>query len=110
MGLIKLRAEIEIEDPYGHTALTVAAQAANSDEVLKALIKARANINHQDKEGCTPLMYAASFGHPAEVKALILGRADLMLADPEGYTALKFAMEDGKLDVAAMLEQAMKKR
>lgn len=80
------------------TALSRAAYAG-SPEVVDALIRAGANVNHPDLEPGynptkavgTPLLWAARRGHPSVVELLIRGKADLALGDWQGNRALHAA-------------------
>lgn len=57
-------------DASGRTALHLAA-AGRHAEVVRALIKARADVHAQDKDGATPLLAAAAAGNLPAVEALV---------------------------------------
>ena len=101
------------------------ASASGHLEVVKALIKAEADINLQDKFGRTALMYAKKGGYLEivrvlqeaiieaskagdlkRVKDLIAAGADVNLQDKNGITALIWANVLGHLDVVKILIEA----
>jgi ankyrin repeat protein len=59
----------------------------------KGLIEQGADVNSRDKNGWTPLMYAASYAKPAtEILQLLLAKgADVNAGNKEGQTALMIA-------------------
>jgi predicted RNA-binding protein with PIN domain len=74
---------------HGITALHVAA-AAGSTDALGALLDARdgINLNPRDRQGRTPLMYAAAGWQLAVVDMLVKAGADVEGRDEDGRTAL----------------------
>lgn len=116
----------------GQTALFGAAQK-DRVECIELLIAAKANVNHQDKEGCTALHIAAQKGRTAAVRLLLESKADTSIQtndDPDGVeiigpddngemhmvpcyvvgtTALQVALQDAA-DVIALLGGAVQKR
>ncbi len=89
----------------GRAVLGWAAQ--NGDvSVVNALIEAKANLNHVDGVGHTPLMRAADTGQVEVLKALAKAGADLNVKEPhEGRTALFLAAASGhEAIVKALLE------
>ncbi|MBQ3402167.1 MAG: ankyrin repeat domain-containing protein [Synergistaceae bacterium] len=66
---------------------------ANSNpEVVKALIKAGADVNLKTNGGVTALMLATQWNsNPEVVKALIKAGADIFAKDNEGKTTLDYA-------------------
>lgn len=61
-------------------------------EVYEALIKAGADVNARDKDGCTPIMYSVMNGNVGGfmVKMLVDNGADINATDDKGRTALMY--------------------
>ncbi|WP_333023180.1 ankyrin repeat domain-containing protein, partial [Wolbachia endosymbiont of Pentidionis agamae] len=59
--------------------------------VVNALLENEADFNAIDKNGCTPLHYAARHGHTAVVNALLENEADFNAIDNSGCTPLYYA-------------------
>jgi len=57
-------------------------------DLVKWAIDKGANINYQDRNGSTPIYYAAKHGHLETVKFLLDNGADMELENKDGYTAL----------------------
>ena len=75
--------------------------------IVKILIAANANLNLQNEDGTTALMFAVSSNHKEIVKLLIDAGADINLKDNDGDTALDFAKE--KNDIIKLLESKIAK-
>jgi len=58
-----------------------------SEDVVKALIRAGADVNLTNSEGRTALMYAADNGNLESVRALLLAGAIVNQRDKEGESA-----------------------
>ncbi len=78
-------------DGQKSTPLIVAA-AFGQTEAAKALIKAGANLDLQNKDGNTALSTAAFLCHPEIVKALLEAGADKSIKSNAGTTALDGAL------------------
>jgi ankyrin repeat protein len=78
----------------------------NMIDIIASLSKAGADVNFKNKDGNTPLIYAAYFGHVRQISALIKAGADLNLKDRDGKTALEIAQESNKFDAVALLKEA----
>jgi ankyrin repeat protein len=89
-------------DLIGTTPLMVAA-LENQIELVKLLVDAGANINHQNQEGLTALMMAADMGNAEIVEHFLQHRADRSLKDANGMLAADFADKRGLVDLAANL-------
>jgi len=65
----------------------------------------KVNINKQDRDGLTPLMYACSSQQPQDdvVHLLLEKGADLNIRDKDGGTALMHAVKQGHIDIARIL-------
>lgn len=60
--------------------------------IVKALLEKRADANHRDANGSTPLMCSAQNGHTRCIEMLVSqGKADIKLKDHNNYTAVSFA-------------------
>jgi len=85
-------------------------EAARSGDKKMVLTKlnGRVDINKQDKDGLTPLMYACSAGkaHDEMIQLLIDKGADVNLRDKDGGTALMHAVMEGHSTIAPILIQA----
>jgi len=82
-------------DEPGDDDITLIAWAAitNRTENARLLIQRGANVNHVDKKGMTPLLYAASidFGDSTMIDLLLKAGADPKARTKEGLTALDLA-------------------
>ena len=80
-------------------------------EIVRALIAAKAPLNHVNNLGWTALLEAVVLGngganHTATVEALVKGGADIFLPDRHGTTALGHARTRGYSQIARILENA----
>lgn len=99
-----------ITSPYGGTALIAAAHLGHA-EVVKALIAARAPVDHVNNLGWTALIEAIVLGdggprHQATVQALVDGGADPKLGNRDGATPLSLARAKGYAAIVQILERA----
>ncbi|GME84456.1 unnamed protein product [Ambrosiozyma monospora] len=72
--------------------LSLAAKHGHSD-IASLLLAFHANVNHADKNGLTPLMYAVGKEHIAMVKLLLENKANPVLKDKSGRSALDILLE-----------------
>ena len=100
-------ATIEIVPGFPTTYLIAAAGNGNLD-VVKALLKHKAQINQPDAFKATALMTAAGKGNKAIVEFLLANGADAKAKDDDGKDALSLAKEAGSKEVATLLEQRTK--
>jgi ankyrin repeat protein len=96
--------------PLDGTALTSAAHLGNV-EIVKALIEAKAPLDHVNRMGWTPLIVAVllgnnSKGHIETVDALVKAGADTEIKDRQGNTALAHARSRNYTDMVKILETA----
>ena len=99
-----------VTSPYNGTALIAAAHRGHV-EIVRALIAAKAPLNHVNNLGWTALLEAVVLGngganHTATVEALVKGGADIFLPDRHGTTALAHARTRGYSQIARILENA----
>ena len=72
-------------DHSGQTALHLAATVDKlTDSIACALVEAKAQVDHQDNEGLTPLMVAASAGSIRSTSALLSLGANPAVVDQQG--------------------------
>jgi len=95
---------------YDGTALIAAAHLGH-DEVVRALIRAGAPLDHVNNLGWTALIESIVLGdggprHTATLKALVEAGADVNLADRNGATPLALAKARGYREMAAILGKA----
>ena len=64
------------------------------------------DINARDKEGRTPLMHAARWGHTDIVIALVDKGADVNIKDEGGNTALMVATKGRYIEIVTLLKAA----
>jgi uncharacterized protein len=93
------------------SALITAAQLGNV-EIVRALLEAKADIDHVNARGWTALITAVVLGngdkqHTETVEALVAGRADGDIKDPLGKTAIDYARSRGYADMVRILEKAV---
>lgn len=87
----------------GATTPLEAATLEGHIEVVRALIKAYADVNRPVADGFTPLITAASTGNLDMVRMLLKAGAIPGVNDDEGETALTLAKKKGHADVVAEL-------
>jgi ankyrin repeat protein len=104
-------ADPNIEDEDGKTPLlTICEMTSDSGlsvDIVALLIKARADVNHIDHEGNSPLMCAARNGQTEIVQLLIDNKADPRKVNQEGKTASDYALNSGDQKLEAILKRAM---
>ena len=71
-------------------------------ESVQVLLSAGAQVNVQDKNGMTPLMWAARWGDTQRVEALVKAGAKVDARDNAGKTALDWARNRGKKAVTTV--------
>ena len=102
--LFELGTPLEFADGNG---ITMLGRAALNNEVAmaKALIERGANVNVVDKQGMTPLLWAASmdFGDPAMIELLLKSGAKADAKNKDGLTALDLARKYGHAEVIPAL-------
>lgn len=99
-----------VTSPYEGTALIAAAHRGHVD-IVRALIEAKAPLNHVNNLSWTALLEAVVLGnggsnHTAIVEALVKAGADVNVPDRHGTTALRHARTRGYSQIARILENA----
>ncbi|MDH3235379.1 MAG: ankyrin repeat domain-containing protein [Alphaproteobacteria bacterium] len=99
-----------VTSPYDGTALIASAHLGHV-EVVKALIAAKAPLDHINNLGWTALIEAIVLGdggkrHTEIVKMLIAAGANVNIADRSGARPLKLARGRGYTGIAKLLEAA----
>ncbi len=88
---------VNLQDNYVNKTLIdvnktlIYASASGEIEVVKLLLEAGADVNHQSKKGNTALMYASHNGHIEVVKLLLEAGAVADIQNNSGQTALSMA-------------------
>lgn len=100
--LLQYGANIEAQDGWGQTALTLAARNGHTS-VVKLLADEGGKINHRCREFGTPLANAARAGHEATVKLLLELGCQKEIKSRAGGTPLWHAASHGQKGVAATL-------
>lgn len=84
-------------------------QAAKKNDVstMKVYISSNANLNCQDKDGFTPLMFASLNNYTELVKLLVSKPGvNLNLKNNYGYSALTLAVVFGNTEIQDILKKA----
>ena len=77
---------VDTADQYGNTLLLLASQQTNQ-RIVEMLLDRRANINHQNNLGNTPLHYAMAYDTDGALGEYLIGRgADDMLENKQGLS------------------------
>lgn len=100
-------AAIEVVPGFPTTYLITAAANGRLD-LVKLLLKHKAQVNQPDGFKGTALMAAATKGDKAIVELLLASGADVQAKDDDGKDALALAKEGGRQEIAALLAQKQK--
>ena len=85
--------------------------ASNDDlELVRALIKAGANVKLKNQFGTSALTEAAIIGSAPVIDALLKAGADPNTKNPEGETPLMAVARSGKVEAARRLLEARRRR
>ena len=95
---IKIQELREITDWQIPIYIKIGATRVGYDVALS--VKAGADVNAADKNGQTPLMWAARWGDSERVQALVDGGAKMDLRDSKGMSALDYARNRRDKDLA----------
>lgn len=112
--LISKGAQVDRTDDSSRTALSWAMTKKDVVEVVRALFDFRANPNHSDDTGMTPLMRAALLKFPHSFDALVKAGANPFVKHvPSEKTAIDMAAESDNsalIDAARKLKSASQNR
>ena len=98
---------IEIVPGFPTTYLITAA-SNNSLDLVKLLLRYKAQVNQPDAFKATALMAAVGKGNKAMVELLLASGADVQAKDDDGKDALALAKEGGNKEIVALLEPKLK--
>ena len=96
-------APVEMMPGFPTTFLVLAAGNGHLD-VVKALLKNKAQVDKTDSFGMTPLMAAAANGSPDVVEFLLANGANPKAKDKDGKDALAAAKESENADVIKLIK------
>ena len=82
------------------------AVAAGRVNLIDALVRHGAALDHADSRDMTPLMKAAENGHIDVVRALLELGADPHMVDRRGQTAKTIAQRENQTVIAGVIEMA----
>lgn len=99
--LIGSGADVNAVADNGVTCLMYA--IIHSDQVTRALLAARADVNARTKWGETALMRAAAQGYESRVKLLLNAKADPNIVNNKGQSALAMARAAQRKDIEKIL-------
>jgi ankyrin repeat protein len=77
--------------------LVTAAADGRSEQEIRLLLAASANVNDRVEGSITPVFAAAQYGHAHTIKALFEARADLTIPNREGQLPVWIAARNGHL-------------
>ncbi|KTF69693.1 ankyrin repeat domain-containing protein [Sphingomonas sp. HT-1] len=86
----KATSMVNVKDPYGtgEAALHIVVKRSDPTYLSVLINQPGVNVNIQDREGNTPLIFAAERGWVAGVEALLAKKANVNLANNAGVTPL----------------------
>ena len=100
----RLAANLLIEKGADVNAALLFSTLNGHEVAVKLLLKCEGvNLSFKDKDGRTPLSFAAENGNEAVVRLLVKNRADVAAKDNNGWTALHWAAAKGHEAVAQLL-------
>lgn len=97
--LLLLKGELPAQGIFG------AADSGNLGEVQRLINSNRTLLDSVNKNGYTPLLFAAAKGNEEIALYLVTEGANLDIKDKRGYTALHFAADKNQLELARLLLQ-----
>jgi ankyrin repeat protein len=92
------------KDAAGNTSLHIAVER-RADELVRLLVRHKAELSEQNRKGQTPLIIGAESGQSQIVELLLHSGASLHLVDASSRSALELALSNGHLGVLRILLQ-----
>ena len=106
--LAEVPSSISNVDSKGRNLLMIAASAGDARlEVVRLLIAHRADVNTQQYQGITALMFASMTGASLVAMQLLAAKADTKIQDGHGLTASEYARLKGHDDLVALMHQPL---
>jgi len=100
----------DVEDIAGHTALShVTMSPVSRPDLARLLLEGGADVNHQDRYGCPPIMNAFQTNLVATVDILMEFNADLDTADADDVVPRTFFVSCGP-QIAHVVSKWLQKR
>mmetsp|Transcript_27858 Transcript_27858/g.49788 ORF Transcript_27858/g.49788 Transcript_27858/m.49788 type:complete len:578 (-) Transcript_27858:67-1800(-) len=103
--MLRADADIEFADSRGYTACHVAAQYGQTAFLYHVALQWNAQFDRTDKDGRTPLHWAAYKGFGDAIRLLVYMDASIDRKDKEGCTPLHWAAIVGNGEAATLLLQ-----
>ncbi|XP_059174816.1 ankyrin repeat and KH domain-containing protein 1-like [Physella acuta] len=101
--LIKYGANVNFKDHNGKTPLMKASKISDTQDVLRALLQAGADVNQQNNKGESALHYAAVCESTDNAKILLEFKSDINLQNNMGMTPLFYSLPRGHKDMIDFL-------
>ena len=95
---------VDITNEYSENALIRAAYCKRTD-VVRCLLKNGANVNKQDRDGCTVLHYASCSNNTDVMRLLLAYGARKDIQDKHGMTPIDVARRWNPKEALDLLEQ-----
>ena len=92
-----------LQNDFGQTALHLAVRQDHQELVSFLVTRQLPCLDRANRDGDTPLHYAAAWGRANLAKVLVEGGADLSVQNDHGKTPLEDAMSFGHEDVRSVL-------
>ncbi|CAJ1393867.1 unnamed protein product [Effrenium voratum] len=109
LGQLKLMAKrgaLQQKCQAGNSLLHVGARSGQLEVVQFLLSNRQVDVNVQNKNGWTPLMWTAITGQVELAELLIQAASDIYKRDEKGMTALMWAAKHGHQEIARLLLNA----
>lgn len=107
--LLPLTKNIDAREKYNKSTPLINMARWGKVSTVKALLDKGADMNAQDTQGWTALMWAAKDNYQDIVNLLLGKGADFKIKNRFGNTALKLARKEGNREIVQMLEKAAAK-